>query len=385
MTAIKPGTVGILPAGALGVAFFFHLTAELSRVDGRVFFVQRTRSVSGSSLRSDGALRLATRDGVTSLTNPAIWHADLPGCFEEGLLPEVLLICTQPDQILHVLNSCVRLLERAQQDGTDLVEQLPLLVLCSNGIYFQRVRQFFIEKLEEATLMGRLPDLWPAAMPRLIARLLRGVTIQTGQREGSGPTAVYHPGPRGRTRIAGGEQKHQAQCAHLLSSLGGWFEVGGSASPTRVEFDKALVNLAANLLGQLYAIDDRGRFRSMTIREILDRGQSHEFQELAGHVVEVGRAVRAYGADEPLDPLLEAMFASCREHLDHIPSSLQWIDQQLRAGRLQPRLTPTETWLLEPLIRYAHAAGLEKAARYFETLMRRVEHRLALAVSARLR
>jgi hypothetical protein len=50
---------------------------------------------------------------------------------------------------------------------------------------------------------------------------------------------------------------------------------------------------------------------------------------------------------------------------------------------LQARLTPTESWLLEPLIRYAHAAGLEKAAHYFEQLTRRVEQRLALAMRAR--
>ncbi len=43
---------------------------------------------------------------------------------------------------------------------------------------------------------------------------------------------------------------------------------------------------------------------------------------------------------------------------------------------------PTEAWLLDPLIRYAHAAGLEDAARYFENLTRRVEQRLALAIAA---
>ena len=382
MTRIKEGTVGILPAGALGVAFFYHLTAELARADGRVFFVQRTGSASGEALRSGGVLQVAAREGVISLRNREIWRPDLLACFADGFLPEVLLLCTQPDQILQVLNSCVRLVEQAHEKGLDPVDQLPLLVLCSNGIYFQRVRQFFIEKLEDATLMGRLPDLWPEAMPRLIARLLRGVTIQTGQREGAGEAAIYHPGPRGRTRIAGGTDAIRERCASLLNELGGWFEVAANASPTRVEFDKALVNLSANLLGQLYAIDDSGRFRTLTIREILGQRHQSEVRELASHVVEVGRAVRAYGRDEPFEPLLEAMFASCREHLDHIPSSLQWIDQQLRAGRLRPRLTPTETWLLEPLIRYAHTAGLEEAARYFEMLTRRVEHRLALAVSA---
>jgi hypothetical protein len=93
-------------------------------------------------------------------------------------------------------------------------------------------------------------------MPRLVGRLLRGVTIQTGQRDGSGADAVYRPGPLGRTRVAGGDAAIRARTVELLVSLGEWFEMGDEASPTRVEFDKALVNLTANLLGQLAAIDE---------------------------------------------------------------------------------------------------------------------------------
>ena len=42
MTALREGTIGILPAGALGVSVFYHLTGELARVDEKVYFLERT-------------------------------------------------------------------------------------------------------------------------------------------------------------------------------------------------------------------------------------------------------------------------------------------------------------------------------------------------------
>jgi hypothetical protein len=290
----------------------------------------------------------------------------------------MVLVCTQPDQLLGMMSESVRLLEwltttMSLERG---VAQLPALILCSNGIYFQRVRQFLIERLEESTLLGRLPDLWPDSMPRVVGQLLRGVTIQTGQREGSGASAIYRPGSRGRTRLAGGDVKVRARCVEVLAGLGGWFETGGSASPTRVEFDKALVNLTVNLLGQLSAIDEQGEFTPLRIEQILAGANLEEARELAGKVIEVGRAVHAYAPDEAFEPLWNEMMESCRQHLEHIPSSLQWIEMALRSGKLKAELSPTERWLIEPLIRYAHAAGLEDAAHYFEELTRRVEAKL---------
>ena len=378
MGRVHQGCVGILPAGALGVAFFHHLTGGLVRLEGSVCFLERENSASGAALRSAGMLHI----GDATIKTGRVARPDLPACFEAGWLPEIVLVCTQPDQILGMMKSIVRLIERVHSAGAldAAVSELPVFVLCSNGIYFQRVRQYFIELIEEAITFGRLPELWPERMPRIVGKLLRGVTIQTGQREGSGARAIYRPGPRGRTRLAGGDAANRTRVAELLSTLGGWVEVAEHSSATRVEFDKALVNLCANLLGQLHAIDDAGNFRLLTTREILDEENSGETRELARHVIDVGRSVGAYAATEDFEPLHAQMIESARLHLDHVPSSLQWIEQQLRLGALEPRLTPTEQWLLEPLTRYAQVGGLEEAANYFERLTRQVEQRLALAV-----
>lgn len=377
MALVEKGTLGILPAGALGVAFFHHLTGELTRLDGSVSFLEREGSASGAALRTAGEIRI----GDATIGTQRIARPDLLACFQEGRLPEIVLVCTQPDQLLGMMKTIVRLIERVHSAGAldDAVSALPIFVLCSNGIYFQRVRQYFIELVEEAITFGRLPELWPDRMPRIVGKLLRGVTIQTGQREGHGATALYRPGQRGRTQITGGDLANRARVAELLTSLGGWAEVAAHPSATRVEFDKALINLCANLLGQLHAIDDAGNFRALTIREILAEEGSDETRELARHVTDVGRAVGAYSAAEDFETVFAQMIEGARGVLDHVPSSLQYIAQQLRRGTLQARLTPTEQWLLEPLIRYARAAGLENAAYYFERLTHLIEQRLDLA------
>ena len=383
MGRLRLGTVGILPAGALGVSLAYHLTAGFGRLDGRVVFLERDGSGSSAALRDHATLHIGEGEVIREVHAPELFRPTLAACAEAGQLPEVLLVCTQPDQLLGVLSSWVRLFERLHaEDGAAGVEELPVLVLASNGIYFQRVRQFLLERLEESTLLGRLPDLWPDLMPRLVGRLMRGVTIQTGLREGGGAEAVYRPGPRGRTRLAGGDKTLRARVAALLSDLGGWYELTDEATPTRVEFDKALVNLSANLLGQLAAIDESGQFHRLKVREILAAQPESALRELVEHVVAVGKAVRAYAEDESLEGIFQELLHNLQRHAEHVPSSLQWIESGLRRGVLQPRLTPTEAWLLEPLIRYAHAAGVEAAAHYFEALSRQLEHRLALAIMA---
>jgi len=384
MSCIEPGTVGILPVGALGAAFYFHLTRELADVSGKVVFLPRRGSTNRTQMRTGAVLRIAAATGLREFPIEQICRPGLIECARSGRLPELLLVCTQPDQLLAVISEYVELIEYLTVVmGLDAaLRDLPLLILSSNGIYHQRVRRFLVEALEESMLYGRLPDLWSGAMGRIVGKLLRGVTIQTGQREGQGQMAIYRPGPSGVTRLGGGDPANRRRCGEVLQSLGGRFEVSEDETPTRIEFDKGLVNLCGNLLGQLKAIDEMGKVRLLTVGEIFPGPESPETRELATHVIAVGRAVQAYRAEEDFETLYRSMMVVARGPMRHVPSSIQWIVLQLRAGTLEARLSPTETWLLDPLIRYARTAGLNEAASYFAELIRHVTERLQLAISA---
>jgi len=376
-------TVGILPVGALGAAFYYHLTQGCTTNTDRVQFVSRRGSANTTALAQRGELTIESVGKAHRISAANACRPDLLACSTANWLPDVLIVCTQPDQLLPMLGDYVKLLEQlySQYGLESAVTKLPILVLSSNGIYHERVRRFLVELLEESMLYGRLPDLWSQSMGLIVGKLLRGVTIQTGHREGTGANAIFHAGPPGRTTLAGGDATQRRHCHELLKSLGGWFENAEAAPPIRVEFDKALVNLWSNLLGQLHAIDEHGTFRLLRVKEIYANSKDQELQELSGHLFAIGRAVRAYREDEDFDGLYNKTLQIALVSGDHYPSSLKWIDAQLQAGTLTPQLTPTEQWLIDPLTHYAKTAGLNDAAKYFDSLKQRIEIGLAAAIA----
>lgn len=378
-------TVGILPVGALGAAFYYHLTRGCSENQARVQFIERRGSTNNAALAQHGTLTISGDGQVHAIPASTVCRPDLVTCGKTGWLPDVLLVCTQPDQLLQVVGDYVRLLEQLHHAyGLEsAISRLPTMILSSNGIYHERVRRFLVELLEESMLYGRLPDLWNDWMGLIVGKLLRGVTVQTGYREGTGADAIFCAGASAKTTLAGGEPGKRRRCAELLQSLGGWFEDASSEPPVRVEFNKALVNLWSNLLGQLKAINEQGEFRLLRIREIFSDPADDELRELSGHLFAIGQAVRAYRPDEDFDLLHDTTLRLSKSAGEHFPSSLKWIESQLNAGTLSPQLTPTEKWLLDPLVHYARTAGLEDAADYFSSLRLRIEQKLALAIKCR--
>ncbi len=384
MAGLRTGSIGIEPPSALGSGFFCYLTDSLTRLDDQVYFLERPGSASGEALRRGGEIRIAAGGTLHRLSARTHLKPDLVRSYEAGELPEVVLVCANPDQLLGIVDAFVTVLEQVHHDG--LLEgdtpPVPILVLCANGIYFQRIRQLYIERIEEGTLYGRLPDLWPGRMPWIVGRLMRGVTLQSAIREGQGAETVYRPGPRGLTRLAGGEDQSRERCHEVLVRKGGWFEIARHASATRLELDKAMFNLPANLLGQIYAIDERGQFTPLTVAQIVTKEREGEIRELLRQVFWVGRAIKVYGESDSIEALYAEVLSIWQSHGDHVPSSVQWVGFKLREGTLEPAITPTESWLLEPLVRYARSAGLEDAAAYFEGLKERLVRKLISAIGA---
>jgi hypothetical protein len=381
MAGRAPAPVGILSLGALGVAFHHHLTAN-DPAGGRTAFLLRK---PGERWGADSVLVTETAAGTRTVPLAELLAGTLPEAAARGILPGVILVCTNPDQLFDVVVDFVAVVVAEHRAGRleAGTAQLPLLVLCANGIYFQRLRSTFIELLEEATLLGRLPDLWPATMPRIVGRLMRGVTIQTALRRGSGGAAVYRPGPSGRTLLTGGDKAARAEAVRLLSGFGGWFEDAGDLPPTRVEFNKAMVNLTSNVVGLLTAVDAEGRFRVMTVAEIGSPLRHAQIRELVEFVMKVGRGVGVYRLDESAEQVFRETLASQVSSAAHVPSSLQWLEQQLAAGTLTAALSPTEKWLLEPLQHYARSLGDTRAIEYFEGLERQVVAAFARAIAGR--
>jgi len=380
MAQPAPAPVGILSLGALGVAFHYHLTASAGPGEQRTGFLRR---VGAAAERWGPAARLRTEtpSGLRDEPLAPLLLGSLAEAAATDALPEIVLVVTNPDQLFGVLVDYVAVVEHEHRAGrlTAGTARLPLLVLCANGIYFQRLRSNFLELLEEATLLGRLPDLWPDLMPSVVGRLMRGVTIQTALRRGGGAEAVYRPGPPGRTQLTGGDRARRAAAVARLAGYGAWFEDAGDLPPTRVEFNKAMVNLASNVIGLLASVDAAGKFRRLTVGEISAPVRQAQIRELVEAVVDVGRGVGVYRAEESVETIFRETLQAQAGTAGHVPSSLQWLEQQIVAGTLGPGLSPTEKWLLEPLQHYARSLSNAAATEYFEGLEREVKATFARA------
>ena len=361
--------IGITPPGALGVAIFHHLTRGGAEPGpGQVGFIRRESSSTTRFLMEADLLRVRYED---KLSEHPLDPLLLPGWDRDGY-PEVLLVCSTPDQLFTIVDEYVRLLERLHaSDRLDAsASALPAVILCANGIYFQRIRQVLVEKIEEAELLGRLPDLWPDLMPAIVGHWMRGVTIQTGLREGTGARALYLPGPSGLTTIAGGLKPLRERVVTRLAKLGGWFEDAGTRTPTSVEFQKAIINLNGNLIGILASAAEGGSagFKPLSVARVHAPERLPRMRELTHHVMQVGRAVNALGPDETLDAQIDRITRVAAALDNHVPSSVQWVEKHWREGSLKAEVPPTEAWLLNPLLHYARSTGLWEQVAYFEAL-----------------
>src|SRR5262245_36647315 len=105
MGRVRAGTIGILPAGALGVSLFYHLTDRLKADDGNVFFVERPGSRSAAALREKGELVIAADAERFRVSAADRCRGDLLEEFQREALPEILLLCPNPDQLPGILRA----------------------------------------------------------------------------------------------------------------------------------------------------------------------------------------------------------------------------------------------------------------------------------------
>ncbi|RYG63315.1 hypothetical protein EON80_21500, partial [bacterium] len=92
---MKTGSVAIMPPGALGVSFFYHLTDSLKRLDGDVFFAGLDDSRSIDSLLRSG-LQISDSEGVRSIPSADNILRNMDEVWDADRLPEILIACPNP-------------------------------------------------------------------------------------------------------------------------------------------------------------------------------------------------------------------------------------------------------------------------------------------------
>ena len=179
---LQEGNLGIHTPGALGVAFFVHTQAEciIGRCDDGIT----------DTLKKSGTLRLDERGTLRTRPLRNSVFSNLLEADALGRMPELLMLCCNPDQLHLITGDMTAFLENLAgrgrlQSEREIQRRVPIVLILPNGIVAEQTLQTYEEQLRESMLMGRLPGGTHEMIDALLDRMVRGISLQAGGRQGT--------------------------------------------------------------------------------------------------------------------------------------------------------------------------------------------------------
>ncbi|HUU83327.1 MAG TPA: AMP-binding protein [Phycisphaerae bacterium] len=375
---LHEGQLGVHPPGALGVAFFVHAGAEC--------FIGRGGDGITQPLKEGGTLNLDDRGTVRSILLRERIVANLLEAHALDRMPELLLVCCNPDQLGLFTAEMTHFLENLTARGRlrsveDIRREVPILLILPNGILSEQTLSTYEEQLEESVLMGRLGGVTEEMVRCLLGRVVRGVSLQAGGRRGSGADTIYVLERQGAVVFAGGGEFERDRVEDVLRAHGYPFTHARGVPGTRVEFDKAMISIVLNVGGLIHTVKPNGELIDLRMGDLCKDPSKADFvHEITQAVFDVGQAAGAYPADVTYDEIWAKHRATILAHSGHVTSSLKTFRDALGAGLRSVKLFSNEEWILTPLRRYAGNAGLKKEEALFGSLQREVRAAMARAI-----
>ncbi|MFH1749212.1 MAG: AMP-binding protein [Planctomycetota bacterium] len=375
---LHAGELGVHPPGALGVAFFVHTSADC--------FIGRSGDGITQPLKSAGALNLDDNGTLRSIPLDGRIFTNLLEADALDRLPELLLVCCNPNQLGLFTADVTRFLENIAGRGrlrssADIRREVPILLILPNGVLSQQVTETYSEQLHESILMGRLEGVTAEMRQTLLDRLVRGISLQAGGRHGSGARTVYIQERKGTIVFAGGGPLERERVEAILTAHDYPFTHARGVPGTRIEFDKAMISIVLNVGGLIHAVEKDGDLVDLRMGDLCKDPTKAEFvHQITQAVFNVGQAIGAYPSDATYDGIWARHLATILAHAGHVTSSLKMFRDALANGLKNVTLFSTEEWILTPLARYAANAGLRKEEALFNTLKRQVQESMARAI-----
>jgi len=378
---LREGELGVHPPGALGVAFFVHAGAEC--------FIGRGGDGITQPLKEAGALNLDDQGRMRSVPLANRIFANLLEASARDRLPELLLVCCNPDQLGlftgELTRYLVNLAERGRLRSTaDARREVPILLILPNGILAEQTLRTYQEQLHESRLMQRLPDVTDEVSEALLARVVRGVSLQAGGRRGGGRQTLYLLERKGSVLFAGGGEFERQRIETILTAHHYPFTHARGVPGTRIEFDKAMISIVLNVGGLIHTVKPDGELMDLRMGDLCKDPSKQEFvEQITRALFVVGQAVGAYPPEATYEAIWAPHRATILAHASHVTSSLKSLRDALDGGLRGVQLFSNEEWLLTPLSRYAANAGLLSEQALFESLKRQVQASMARAIHYR--
>ncbi|MHC4101724.1 MAG: AMP-binding protein [Planctomycetota bacterium] len=378
---LQDGELGIHPPGALGVAFFVHARAES--------FVGHNADGITQPLKEAGSIRLQDANGVRPISLPGRIFANLLEADALDRMPELLLACCNPDQLGVLTGELTRFLENlAERDhlrsADDIRQRVPILLVMPNGILSEQTLETYAAQLSEAQLLDRLPGVTDDMIEAIMARVVRGISLQAGGRRGSGAETVYVLEGKGQMVFAGGGEQERQRIEAILNAHDYPFMHVRGVPGTRIEFDKAMISIVLNVGGLIHTVKPSGELIDLRMGDQCKDPTKADFvHDVTRAVFDVGKAIGAYGPDASYDEVWSKHRATILKFSGHVTSSLKTFRDALASGLDGVKLFSNEEWILTPLARYAATAGLKEEENLFRTLRHRVQEAMARAIKYR--
>ena len=298
---LATGKLGIHPPGALGVAFYLHANADC--------FVGRSGSISTEILHKYGILRYLDGDVMRTIDIQDRVYSNPLDADSRGELPELLLLCSTPDQLGEFTLEIIHYLENLSSRGhmqsvQDVRDYVPIILVLPNGVCTERMISEASDQLNESRLMGRLPNFSSDMANALQSRIVRGVAMQAGGRKGSGEDSVYLVKGKGWIEFAGCAELEAERIEAILSDKDYAFIHHKRSSGTRLEIDKTMISIVLNVGGLIHTVDEDGSILDVRMGDLCADEEKTEFvRKITEAVYRVGKAIGVYREDETYESI----------------------------------------------------------------------------------
>ena len=375
------GHLGVHPPGALGVGFFWHMNAEC--------LIGMSGDGITEVLKDAGRLRLEEHGQQQVVPIRGRIFANLLEADAKRALPELLLVCCNPNQLSQFTGEVTKFLESLAgrgllQDPAQVREHMPILLILPNGVLFESALAEFQAQLTESMLMDRLPGVTTEVQSAIEARVVRGISLQAGGRRGNGADTTYVLEKKGSILYAGGGRLEQERIGEILNAHDYPFRHAQNVPPTRVEFDKAMISIVLNVGGLIHMVRDDGECTDLRMGDLcVDESKEDFVNQITRAVFDVGMANGAYDAGMTWEQIWEGHRQTILKFKGHITSSVKDLATALDRGLESVKLFTNEEWILTPLQRYAALADMQQERALFGDLARKVQQAMARAIKHR--
>lgn len=373
------GRIGIMPIGALSIAFAGYIQGIDTFIESR-----KTHYSVGIKLKIyiDNEIKeiTLTNENYTNDINSLV----------NGKIPEIILFSPPNHRLVSTLDEVIgmilKVIEIRHPDlGDDISKDIPILVMLSNGIYYDDVMDYVTKNFESIDNNIR---------EKIKGNIIRGTTLQTGIRiESKDIDTIFKPGTKGSITIAGGSKESKERIITLFKKYNyPVFEMEGE-EVRRIEFDKAIVNLSVNAVQLSLILDDDSNIHDFTMGDLVsDRKMQDMCKKIIRTMVSIGvktgiykTLVRIENNEDEQKQLIDKISYEAWRKIEeksktdnvHIVSSIASVIERYKRGKLENkplRLPPLEENIINYLVELSTEYNLVEEKKIIEDLRNSILH-----------